>query len=75
MIIASGKSRIVFDGSYGIEKKNDNGEVYRVMTFNKSGSLDNKPDDKFVYNCDHYFPGTLISVKLLLNDDDIKQIV
>ena len=75
MIIASGKSRIVFDGSYGIVKKNDNGEVYRVMTFNKSGSLDNKPDDKFVYNCDYYFPGTLISVKLLLNDDDIKQIV
>ena len=74
MIIASGKSRIVFDGSYGVEKKNDNGEVYRVMTFNKSGSLDNKPDDKYVYNSDHYFPGTLISVKLLLNDDDIKQI-
>lgn len=74
MIIASGKSRIVFDGSYGVEKMDDNGEVYRVMTFNKSGSLDNKPDDKFVYNCEHYFPGTMISVKLLLNDDDIKQI-
>ena len=74
MIIASGKSRIVFDGTYHIEQKKDKDETFRVMTFNKSGSLDNKPDDKFVYNCNHYFPGTLISVKLLLNEDDIKQI-
>jgi hypothetical protein len=44
------------------------------MTFNKEENLDYKPDKKYVYYADDYFPGTIISAKILLNDDDIKQI-
>ena len=73
--IVSGRTRIIFDGAYQISTKtNQNGEVFRVMTFNKEENLDYKPDKKYVYYADDYFPGTIISAKILLNDDDIKQI-
>lgn len=44
------------------------------MTFNKTGNIEDKPDDAYVKYSDCYFPGTFISAKLLLNDDDVKQI-
>ena len=73
MTIASGKSRIVFDGTYGIKtKKNTDGNVYKVMTFNDSGNIEDKPNNKYVFNDDLYFPGTMISAKILLSEDDVK---
>ena len=36
--------------------------------------LFDKPNSKFVYQTKEYFPGTLISAKLLLNDDDVEQL-
>lgn len=75
MSILSGKARIVFDGKYNIvEKKNCFGDVFSVMSFNQSGSLEDKPDSKYVYSSRHYFPGTMICAKILLNDDDVKLI-
>ena len=71
MVIASGNSRIVFDGTYRITKQQkDNQSVYKVMAFNDSGNIEDKPDTKYVYKESYYFPGTLISAKILLNDDD-----
>ena len=71
MVIASGNSRIIFDGTYRITtQQKDNQSVYKVMAFNDSGSIEDKPDNKFVYKEKYYFPGTLISAKILLNDDD-----
>lgn len=75
MSILSGKTRIIFDGKYEITTKtNDAGNVFKVMTFNKSGNIEDKPDSNYVYSVDDYFPGTMISAKILLNEDDIKQI-
>lgn len=74
--IVSGSTRIVFDGEYSItEKTNGVGETFKVMTFNKSGNIEDKPDSKYVFFCKNYFfPGTIINAKILLNDDDIRQI-
>jgi hypothetical protein len=75
MSIVSGKTRIIFDGKYCISTKtNNSGEQFKVMTFNDSGNIENKPDNECVLYSKNYFPGTMISAKILLNDDDIKQI-
>ena len=72
MSIVSGRTRIIFDGKYCIsEKTNKNGESFKVMTFNQSGNIKYKPDTDYVTYSDDYFPGTMISAKLLLNEDDI----
>lgn len=72
--IASGRTRIVFDGAYKITSKNINGEVFQCMTFNKENDLRYKPDKKYVYGTDYYFPGTAISVNIMLSDDDIREL-
>lgn len=72
--IASGRTRIIFDGAYKIQPRVINGESFEVMTFNKENDIRYKPDKNYVYGTDYYFPGTAISVKIMLNDDDIKQI-
>lgn len=75
MSIVSGKTRIIFDGFYNISSKtNINGEIFKVMTFNNSENIEDKPDNKYVYCMDNYFPGTFVSARILLNDDDLKQI-
>lgn len=71
MILWSGKSRIEFDGTYQIIEKNDENEgKIGIMPFNKSGMITEKPDSKYVFSTDTYFPGTMIYAKLLINDDD-----
>ncbi len=68
MLLVSGSACISFDGSYRIQKKEDeNGNPMSVMTFNKSGSIEEVPDNKYVYCNDSFFPGTLLSVTLLFN--------
>lgn len=70
--ISSGNTRIRFDGTYGIKtKERDDKSIYKVMTFNSSGDFEEKPDSKFVRASKYFFPGTIISTKILLNDDDI----
>ena len=75
MTILSGNTRIDFDGTYQIsESVGTGGRKIERMTFNDTNSLDDKPDSKYVYNTKHYFPGTLISAQLLINDDDVQRI-
>ena len=42
------------------------------MSFNKSGSIEDKPDNTYVYSNDSFFPGTLLSVTLLFDITDNK---
>lgn len=72
MAILSGNTSIIFDGKYAItERENSNGEKFKYMTFNDSGNIENKPDKKYVKYVDDYFPGTIISAKILFNEDDL----
>ena len=75
MSIISGNTRIDFDGSYQIsETRDDNNRKLERMTFNRTNSLYDKPDSKYVYTTKYYFPGTLISAQLLINDSDVEKI-
>lgn len=71
MAILSGNSKIIFDGQYAIqEKENDAGEKFKYMTFNESGNIEEKPDKDYVKYSEEYFPGTIISAKILFDEDD-----
>jgi len=74
MTIISGKTKIVFDGTYNIVESFNGNEKFKIMTFNKSGDIKDKPDPKYVSCTNDYFPGTMISVKLLFNNDDINNL-
>ncbi len=70
MTILSGNTNITFDGTYRIIEKEISNERFKVMTFNESGNIENKPDDKFVKYVDNYFPGTMISARICFSEDD-----
>lgn len=76
MYIISGNTCIEFDGTYEIMEKNDQSENkksdFKVMTFNKSGNLEEKPDSKYVKKIGAYFPGTLIEAEILFDQDDLE---
>lgn len=71
MTILSGNSSITFDGSYNITTGLVQNEEFKYMTFNSSGKIEDKPDSKFVKYVNNYFPGTIISAKILFNEDDL----
>lgn len=71
MAIISGNTNIIFDGKYNIHKTEKGKDTFKVMTFNNSNNIENKPDSKYVKSVDNYFPGTLISARILINKDDI----
>lgn len=73
MYILSGNSIIEFDGTYRLsDLKDDNGVPRGIISFNSSGSLLDKPDTRYVRSVNQYFPGTAIFIRILLNEDDIR---
>lgn len=65
--IVSGRTQIVIDGQYKIiTKKNSENETFKIITFNKSGSLEDRPDNKKVFKNKNYLPGTIIQMRLNL---------
>ena len=71
LAILSGNTSIVFDGTYNITNGYVDGEPYKFMTFNDSGLIEDKPDPNFVKFVDNYFPGTIISARIMFNEDDL----
>ena len=69
MTIHSGNARIVFDGQHVIRETSKNGEKFKVVTFNDSGNIEDRPDKNFVTFVPNYFPGTIISAKILIRED------
>lgn len=74
MTIQSGNTQIIFDGTYSITEKKVGNNTFNMMTFNNSGNIEDLPDRKFVKFTNKYFPGTIITTNILLNDDDVKEI-
>lgn len=66
MILQSGKTNIVFDGQYPITETEVKGETYRILTFNKTGNIEDKPDNEYVKCSSHFFPGTFIHANIYL---------
>lgn len=74
MYILSGNTEIIFDGKYGITERIDGNNRFQMMTFNDSGLIDDAPDSQYVKRSSFYFPGTIITANILLNDDDVQEI-
>lgn len=73
LVILSGNTRILFDGTYSIvEKMKSKSETYKVITFNESGEISDLPDKNFVNFAPHFFPGALISARILIKYDNTK---
>lgn len=76
MVITSGHTRIIFDGEYKIVPKQRGlgNDVYKMMTFNDSGDIEELPDSKYVKYEEHYFPGTLISAKIRIDYENTENL-
>jgi hypothetical protein len=70
--LMSGNTTIKFDGTYKtIVKLNNLGEDFKIIPFNNVGSLDEKPDQKFVTFVNNFFPGTMIYANICIKESDI----
>ena len=76
MVITSGHTRIIFDGTYDIVEKprGKSNKMYKMMTLNKEGDIEIKPDANYVRYEKNYFPGTLISVKIRIDFENTENI-
>ena len=74
LTIISGNTRITFDGKYQIVEKQrgTEGKTFKMMTFNESGNIEDKPDSKYVTFAGQFFPGTLITAKISINFNNIE---
>lgn len=66
MVLQSGHTNIIFDGTYGTAERIVNNNKYRVMTFNETNNIEDAPNTKFVKHTDLYFPGTFIYANIIL---------
>jgi hypothetical protein len=74
LTLMSGNTRITFEGKYKIvERQRGSGEKpFKMMTFNDSGNIEDKPDQEYVTFADNFFPGTLITAKICINFNNIE---
>jgi hypothetical protein len=72
LTLISGNTKILFDGSYPLIDKIKGKDKFKIMSFNKEGDINIAPDKEFVTFTDCYFPGTLISVKLVITEDNLE---
>ncbi len=74
LTIISGHTRIMFDGKYQIKEvpRGTAGTIFKMMTFNDSGNIEDMPDEKYVTFADHFFPGTLITAKICINYNNLE---
>ena len=73
LVIISGNTRIMFDGKYEILEKEHLNEKrkYKSITFNNTGNIGDQPDDNFVTFAPNFFPGTIISARILIKSNNI----
>jgi len=75
MCIVSGHAYILFDGAYGFKEVERGNERLNVITFNKSGDFEDPPERKYVRRLPRAFPGTMVSIRLTLDERYLMQLV
>lgn len=72
LLVMSGNTRIMFDGTHTIFKKlsKDGKREYKMITFNDSKDIHAKPDKNFVTFAPQFFPGTMISARILIKNNN-----
>jgi hypothetical protein len=75
MCLISGKTYILFDGKFNLEKKVlDNGEERRVIAFNRTNNLEDPPDRDHVRTLPFGFAGTIISIRFDLDRSNLEKL-
>jgi hypothetical protein len=67
MVIISGKTYILFDGTYNLYEKELLGGSRKLIAFNKENDFEKLPDRNYVYTLDNGFPGTILSMRFQLD--------
>lgn len=76
MSIVSGKTHILFDGTYKLSQLNDYtganmDDEQWIIAFNQQNSLKSPPDSKYVRKLNQaYFPGVAISIRFPLKEEN-----
>ena len=70
MCVLSGSTLVLFDGRYRMVEKNGS----RIIAFNRRNDLRKPPDSRCVRHLEHYFPGTLISMRFMLDRGHLSEI-
>jgi hypothetical protein len=68
MCVISGKAYILFDRTYSLKTAKLEGGDRQVIAFNERNSLEDRPDDRYVWALPSGFPGTLISIRFTLKE-------
>jgi len=71
MAIISGKTHILFDGTYELKQNKDG---FFNIAFNNTNDLYKKPNSEFVKNIDFNFPGTIISIQFKITETYTQEI-
>ncbi|MGH8546152.1 MAG: hypothetical protein ACREX3_21525 [Gammaproteobacteria bacterium] len=75
MCVVSGRTHILFDGTYRLQRQpSREGEERRIIAFNEANDLQQAPDPKYVRNLNGGFPGTLISLRFYFDRDHLRSI-
>ncbi len=69
MCVVSGHAYILFDGSYHLREVQRGSESLKVIAFNEDNDLERPPNKRYVYRLKNYFPGTLVSIRLKIDQD------
>lgn len=74
MTIHSGRTSITLNNRHAISEETINGERVKVMTFNDTNTFNQRPDKENVKFVENYFPGTMISAKIIFDEEDFSAI-
>ena len=72
MCLLSGHTHILFDDRYRMERPA--AQSARVIAFNASNSLAKPPDSRYVRHMTRRFPGTLVSLRFILDEEHLSDI-
>lgn len=75
MCILSGGAYILFDGRYSLQKVRRGDELLKIIAFNSENDLNVPPDREYVYPLEHSFPGTVVSIRLNLDESYLATLV
>ena len=74
MCLVSGRTHILFDGTYQMREMPFHDGTARVIAFNKQNDLSRPPDPRTVKWLHRPFPGTLISLRFYIDSDHLQRL-
>lgn len=74
MCICSGKAYILFDGKYHLQEVPRGDEMLKVIAFNAENDLERPPDAEYVHRLSYSFPGTIVSIRLTLDESYLSRL-